>query len=63
MEKPQNHRTVWVCRILYLQPPCHVQGHFPLEQVSQSPIQLGLECFQGWKELLWASLTTLTLKT
>ena len=28
-------------------PPCHEQGHLPLDQVAQSPVQPGLECFQG----------------
>jgi len=27
---------------------CYGQGHLPLNQVAQSPIQAGLECFQGW---------------
>jgi len=32
----------------YLVPtPCHGQGHLPLDQVSQSPMQPGLEHFQG----------------
>jgi len=34
--------------------PCSEQGHLPLDQVAQSPLQPGLECFQGW-----ASTTTL----
>jgi len=41
---------VWVGRNLkdYLvQPPCHGQGHLPLDQVAQSPIQPGLEHCQG----------------
>jgi len=29
------------------QPPCHEQGHLPLEQVAQSSIQPGLEHRQG----------------
>jgi len=29
------------------QPPCHGQGHLPLGQVAQIPIQSGLEHFQG----------------
>ena len=28
--------------------PCSKQGHLQLDQVAQSPIQPGLECFQGW---------------
>jgi len=30
-----------------VQPPCHWQGHLPLGQVVQSPVQPGLEHFQG----------------
>ena len=30
------------------QPPCSEQGHIPLDQVAQSPIQPDLECFQAW---------------
>jgi len=30
------------------QPPCSEQGHLQLDQVAQSPVQPGLECFQGW---------------
>jgi len=30
------------------QPPCREQGYLQLDQVAQSPIQPGLECFQGW---------------
>ena len=29
-------------------PPCSEQGHLQLDQVAQSPVQPGLECFQGW---------------
>jgi len=29
------------------QPPCSEQGHL-LDQVAQSAVQPGLECFQGW---------------
>lgn len=29
-------------------PPCHRQGHIPLGQAAQSPIQPGLEHLQGW---------------
>ena len=32
---------------LRFQPPCCKQGHLPLDQVVQSPIQPGLEFFQG----------------
>jgi len=30
------------------QPPCSEQGYLLLDQVTQSPVQPGLECFQGW---------------
>jgi len=30
------------------QPPCSEQGHLLLDQAGQSPVQPGLECFQGW---------------
>jgi len=30
------------------QPPCSEQGHLQLDQVAQSLVQPGLECFQGW---------------
>ena len=30
-------------KIIWVQPPCHGQGHPPLDQVAQSPIQPGLE--------------------
>jgi len=30
------------------QPPCSEQGHLQLDQAAQSPVQPGLECFQGW---------------
>jgi len=29
-------------KIIWFQPPCHEQGHLPLDQVAQSPIQPGL---------------------
>jgi len=29
------------------QPPCSEQGHLQLHQAAQSPVQPGLECFQG----------------
>jgi len=34
-------------QIIKFQPPCHGQGHLPLDQVAQSPIQPGLEHCQG----------------
>jgi len=30
------------------QTPCNEQGRLQLDQVAQSPVQPGLECFQGW---------------
>ncbi|PKU40142.1 hypothetical protein llap_9553 [Limosa lapponica baueri] len=35
-------------KTIEFQPLCHGQGHLPLDKVSQSPIQPGLEHFQGW---------------
>ena len=46
----QNHRVVRIGRVLtdHLVPtPCHGQGHLPPDQVAQSPVQPGLEHFQG----------------
>jgi len=34
-------------RIIYFQLPCHGQGHLSPDQVAQSPLQPGLEHFQG----------------
>ena len=55
LESPYtNHRIVeWfglegTFKSLLVHPPCSKQGHLPLDQVDQSPIQPGLECFQGW---------------
>jgi len=31
-----------------VQLPCNKYGHLQLDQVAQSPVQPGLECFQGW---------------
>jgi len=31
-----------------VQPPCNGQGHLPLDQVAQSPVQPNLECFYEW---------------
>jgi len=31
-----------------VQTPCREQGHLQLDQVAQSPVQPGLERFQGW---------------
>ena len=33
-------------KIIQFQPPHYRQGHLPLDQVAQSPIQPGLECLQ-----------------
>jgi len=30
-----------------VQPPCSEQGHLQLDEVAQSPVQPGLECFQA----------------
>lgn len=41
-----NPRTIWTGRGLkvhLLPPPCQGQGHFPLDQVSPSPVQSGLQ--------------------
>ena len=35
-------------KITEFQLPCPGQGHLPLDQVAQSPIQPGLEHLQGW---------------
>jgi len=45
-----NHKMVWVGRDLrdHVVPThCYGQGHLPLDQVAQSPIQPGLEHLQG----------------
>jgi len=34
-------------KIIQFQPPCHGQGHLPLDQVAQSLSQPGPEHFQG----------------
>jgi len=47
--KMQNHRVIeWyglegTLKIIWFKPPCHGQGHLPLDEVAQSPIQPGLE--------------------
>jgi len=38
-------------KIILFLPPCHGQGHIPLDQVAQSPIQPSLEHFQGGGKL------------
>ena len=47
----QNHGMVGLEGTIkdhLIQHPCHGQGHLPLDQVAPSPIQPGLEHFQGW---------------
>jgi len=34
-------------KIISFQYSCYRQGHLSLDQVAKSPIQPGLECFQG----------------
>jgi len=34
-------------KIIWFQPPCHKQGHLPLDEVAQSSIPPGLEHCQG----------------
>ena len=46
-----NHRMFWVGRDFERSSspnPCSEQGHLQLDQVAQSPVQPGLECFQVW---------------
>ena len=46
-----NHGMVWVGRDLQgssSPTPGSAQGHLQLDQVAQSPVQPGLERFQGW---------------
>ncbi|KAK4831083.1 hypothetical protein QYF61_015281 [Mycteria americana] len=46
---PSHHCLDSLIRnILSIQPTCNEQGHLQLDQVAQSPVQLDLECFQGW---------------
>jgi len=59
----QNHRMVWVGRVMKFQPPCCRQGHQPPysipDQAAQGPIQPGLEHLQGWMGHLqppWAAV-------
>jgi len=35
-----------ILNMIFFQPPCHGQGHLPLDQVAQSPVQAGLEHLQ-----------------
>jgi len=49
-----NHRIIEQLRFKgtfkghLIETPCNEQGHLQLDHVAQSPIQPGLECFQGW---------------
>jgi len=50
LSKTQNHRMVWVGRDLIDRPVPTLllwAGHLSLDQVAQSPVQPGLEHFQG----------------
>jgi len=53
VSKSQNHRIMeWfgvegTLKIIWFPPPCQAQGHLPLGQVAQSPIQPGLEHCHG----------------
>ena len=54
-------------KTIQLQPPCHGQGHLPLDQAAQSLIHPDLEHFQGGLSTispgnLFQHLTTLTVK-
>ena len=54
-------------KITWFQPPCRGQGHLPLDQVVQSPVQPGLEHCQGGASTaslgnLCPCLITLTVK-
>lgn len=35
-------------KTIKIQLPCHDQGHFPLNQLGQDPLQPGLKYFQRW---------------
>ena len=74
--KAFDHRIIvwlgleWTLRILKLQPPHHRQDHQPPHlisaQAAQSPIQPGLDHFQGWtghpSGQLFQHLTSLIVK-
>jgi len=46
-EGSQNHGMLWVGRD-QVQRLCSEQGRLQPDRVSQSPVQPGLDCFQGW---------------
>jgi len=54
MKKENGYRiTEWIglegtLKTIQFQALCHSQGHLPLDQVSQSPIQPDLEHSQRW---------------
>jgi len=54
LTEQQNHRTIecfgleGTFRGHPAQPPFSEQGYLQLDQVAQSPVQPGLEGFQGW---------------
>lgn len=51
LEKPYNHRMVWVERELKRSPvpiACYVWAHFLLVDVTQSPIQSVLNTSKEW---------------
>lgn len=43
-----NSLGLRVGKTTFFQPHCHGQGHLSLDQVAHSPIQPGLQHFQGW---------------
>lgn len=54
-----NHRMVWVQRDIKNHPvpnACHVQGHLPLNQITQSHMQPGLGDLQGLGVHKWDSI-------
>lgn len=52
-EESRNHRMIWVGRHLKnhpFQPPCHKQGHFPLDQVKK------WHQSHAWGQIDWPSM-------
>ena len=47
-------------KIIWFQPLCHGQGHLPLDQVSQSPIQPSTLPGRGQPQLLWACCSSVS---